>query len=117
MGVGMKTLQQLELLLAVHDEIESELCRLLEFRPKIDTFEQHYRSEDPGVTKLTRLLEPGNRESIGRGERPGHGHDAVTVGIRFDYGHHTRLGRCLSYHAEIVDQRRRVDRGAAEGSH
>ncbi len=104
--------EQGDLFRLVHEGLEAELCGRRELARVGNALEQHDARAAAGRPQHDRLLEPRDRERVGRGQGLGHGHEAMAVGVGLDDRQHPAAGRELADPRKIVLERRGVDDGA-----
>ena len=86
-------LEQLELLETVHHELELLACGERQLLGVEHAFEQQHAIGETGRAQRQTFVEARDGETVGVGECPGRGHEAVAVRIGLDHRHHSAGGR------------------------
>ncbi len=107
--VARQGVEQLELLEAVHHQLEARLRGGGELVGAEHAFEQQDAIGESGGAQREAFADPRDGETVGFGQRLRCGHDAVAVGVGLDHRHHAAVGRGAPDLAEVVAQGGGID--------
>ena len=99
----------------VHHRLQAVLLRLPQFPCPVDALKQHDVLANAGFAQPQGFFQTRHGQGIGIGQRPGHGQQAVTIGIGLDHGQQFRIGSVAPGERQIVPQGRKVNPRARAG--